>query len=394
MRPVKHVILKRVETGQTRGPDGLEFEAVRPRQSFAVEVDALSARRVEEVSHHRDIAAVAPVIPMKLIAPVSLPRRARPTSTGTAWGIHAVGAETSSLSGDGVTVAVLDTGIDASHPAFDGVELVQRNFTDESGEDLDGHGTHCAGTIFGRDVDGKRIGVAPQVPTALIGKVLGADGADSDVILTAIEWALRNGAQVISMSVGIDFPGMVVDLEDEGVPTELATSMALEGYRANILLFERLGSLVQARASFTGPCLLVAAAGNESRRDEDPDFVIAVSPPAAADGMISVAALGPDPDGGFSIASFSNYGARLSGPGVDILSAQAGGGLTTMSGTSMATPHVAGVAALWAEKLMKAGHFSQQRFTDLLVGTAVTTGLKRGFSPADVGNGIVQAPQD
>jgi len=393
MLPAKHVILKRVKTGRTRGRDGLEFEAVQPRLSFAVEVDALTARRVEEVSHHRDIAAVAPVIPMKLIAPVSLPRAAHPTSTSTAWGIHAVGADTSSLSGDGVRVAVLDTGVDASHPAFDGVELVQRNFTGESDEDLDGHGTHCAGTIFGRDIDGTRIGVAPHVSTALIGKVLDEDGADSDVIVTAIEWALRNDAQVISMSVGIDFPGMVVDLEREGVPTELATSMALEGYRANILLFERLGSLVQARASFTGPCLLVAAAGNESRRDEDPDFVIAVSPPAAADGMVSVAAVGPDPDG-FAIASFSNYGARLSGPGVDILSAQMGGGLTTMSGTSMATPHVAGVAALWAEKLMKSGHFSQQRFTDLLVGSAITASLKPGFSPADVGNGIVQAPQD
>ena len=172
MLPAKHVILKRVETGRTRGPDGLELESVQPRLSFAVEVDALTARRVEEVSHHRDIAAVAPVIPMKLIAPVSLPRAAHPTSTSTAWGIHAVGADTSSLSGDGVRVAVLDTGIDASHPAFDGVELVQRNFTGESDEDLDGHGTHCAGTIFGRDIDGKRIGVAPHVPTALIGKVL------------------------------------------------------------------------------------------------------------------------------------------------------------------------------------------------------------------------------
>ena len=393
MLPTKHVILKRVGTGHARGPDGVEFEAAQPRSSFAVEVDALTPRRLEQVSHHRDIAAVAPIIPMKLIAPVSLPRATQPTETTTAWGVRAVGADTSSMSGDGVRVAVLDTGIDASHPAFDGVELVQRNFTGESDEDLDGHGTHCAGTIFGRDIEGTRIGVAPHVPTALIGKVLGEDGADSDVIVTAIEWALRNDAQVISMSVGIDFPGMVAELQHEGVPTELATSMALEGYRANILLFERLGSLVQARASFTGPCLLVAAAGNESRRDEDPDFVIAVSPPAAAEGMVSVAAVGPNPDG-FTIASFSNYGARLSGPGVDIVSAHAGGGLTTMSGTSMATPHVAGVAALWAEKLMKAGHFSQQRFTDLLVGSAITASLKPGFSPSDVGNGMVRAPQD
>jgi hypothetical protein len=83
MLPAKHVILKRVETGPARGRDGLE--SVQPRLSFAVEVDALTTRRVEEVSHHRDIAAVAPVIPMKLIAPVSIPRAAaHPTSTSTA----------------------------------------------------------------------------------------------------------------------------------------------------------------------------------------------------------------------------------------------------------------------------------------------------------------------
>ena len=142
MLPGKQVILKR--TGRTRGPDGLE--AVQPRLSLAVEVDALTARRVEEVSHHRDIAAVAPVIPMKLIAPVSRPRAAQSTSTSTAWGIHAVGADTSSLSGDGVRVAVLDTGIDASHPAFDGVELVQRNFTGESDEDLEDTGRTAQAT--------------------------------------------------------------------------------------------------------------------------------------------------------------------------------------------------------------------------------------------------------
>jgi subtilisin family serine protease len=108
--------------------------------------------------------------------------------------------------------------------------------------------------------------------------------------------------------------------------------------------------------------------------------------------MVSVAAIGPDREG-FTIASFSNHGARLAGPGVDILSAKASGGLTTMSGTSMATPHVAGIAALWAEKLLKSGQFSQQRFTDRVVGSAVTDRLTPGFSQADVGNGVVQAPQ-
>lgn len=389
MLPTKHVILRSVETRRTRGE--ISPREVQPASPIAVEIDALTARDVAEMRRHRDVEAVAPIVPMKLISPVgSADAEAAAT---TAWGISAVGADTSPFTGDGVTVAVLDTGIDADHPAFAGVELVRKNFTSEGDDDINGHGTHCAGTIFGRDVGDQRIGVARGVTTALIGKVLGEGGGGSDVLLAAIEWALGNGAHVISMSLGIDFPGYVAALQQEGVPAELATSMALEGYRANILLFERLGSLVQARASFTGPCLLVAAAGNESRRDENPDFVIAVSPPAAADGMISVAAVGPDPDG-FTVASFSNYGARLSGPGVGVLSARVGGGLRTLSGTSMATPHVAGVAALWAEKLMKARQFSQQRFTDRLVGSAGTAGLRPDFLPADVGNGLVQAPQD
>ena len=84
-----------------------------------------------------------------------------------------MGADTSSCTGNGIVVAVLDTGIDASHPAFAGVEVIQKDFTGEGDGDQHGHGTHCAGTIFGRNVNGTRIGVAMGVKKALIGKVLG-----------------------------------------------------------------------------------------------------------------------------------------------------------------------------------------------------------------------------
>lgn len=358
-----------------------------------VEVDEMSARRAAELSRKKEVRAVAPVMPMKLIRPLGGETAAAAAAAEpVAWGVKAVKADTSPFDGSGVVVAVLDTGIDPAHPAFAGVQLERRNFTSGGEDDEDGHGTHCAGTIFGRAVGGTRIGIAAGVQKAFIGKVLGPGGGGSDQIAQAIQWAVDGGAHVISMSLGIDFPGYVRELEEDDVPTELATSMALEGYRTNILLFERLASFIAARSAFVQPTLLVAAAGNESRRGAIREFEIAVSPPAVADGFVSVAAVSQTPQG-FAVASFSNVGARVSGPGVNIKSAAVGGGLRLDSGTSMAAPHVAGVAALWAQKLTEAGELTGKLLSERLIGTATNAGMVAGFDPADVGAGLVQAPQ-
>jgi subtilisin family serine protease len=392
---VKHVILREnTAPSATRGgmPRAGVATAV-PTPPVTVEVEDLQPRQAARLARTREVVAVAPVVPMKLIAPVDLGPVSAPAADPLTWGIQAVAADASPFTGDGVVVCVLDTGIDPTHPAFAGVELVRRNFTSGSDDDTHGHGTHCAGTIFGRDVEGTRIGVARGVNKALIGKVLGEDGGGSDQIVQAIQWAVGEGAHVVSMSLGIDFPGFVKQLENAGFPTELATSMALEGYRANVLLFERLASLIRAQNLLGSATVLVAAAGNESQRDVDPDFEIAVSPPAVAEGIISVAALGQGATG-FTVASFSNVGARVSGPGVGVVSAKRGGGLVSMNGTSMATPHVAGVAALWAEKLAIGGPITGQLIADQVVGQATTEGLAPGFDRGDVGAGMVQAPQD
>jgi subtilisin family serine protease len=398
----RHIVL-RVARPATRDPflgpmaAAAGVEAAPAPADVKVDIEEATANQIPALSRQPDVVAVAPAMPMRLVAPVAtaadtapLPAPA-PAATNT-WGIAAVGADTSPCDGSGVIVAVLDTGIDKTHPAFAGITILEQDFTGAGNGDTNGHGTHCAGTIFGRDVTGTRIGVARGVTRALIGKVIGPTGGSSDHIVSAMQWALDNGANVISMSLGIDFPGYQAQLEASGKPKQVATSMALEGYRANVQLFERLASLIRARAAFSLPCIVIAAAGNESERDTDPTFVIAVAPPAVADGIISVAAVGQG-TGGFTVAPFSNTGANVAGPGVGIVSAKAGGGLRTLSGTSMATPHVAGVAALWAQRVMQTGPLTSLPWSARLIASGNMTGFAAGFEPFDFGAGLVHAPQ-
>jgi subtilisin family serine protease len=267
----KHIIL-RVTGAGSRGGGFLPGPTAGPLggadpTSMSVEIDALDSSDISRVTRNRDVVCVAPSIPMMLIEPVAtaaMPAAAagaQPAAVTADWGVRAVSADTSPFTGDGIVVAVLDTGIDSAHKAFEGVTLVRQNFTaDADGTDVHGHGTHCAGTIFGRDVDGTRIGVARGVKKALIGKVIGASGGGSDQIVSAIQWAVNEGANVISMSLGMDFPGFQKRLMQQfGFPPELATSRALEGYRANVLLFERLAGTVRAMGGFGKSAIIVAA---------------------------------------------------------------------------------------------------------------------------------------
>ncbi len=358
-----------------------------------IETDELEGKNAANLLNNKDINFVAPAMPMKLINPVSTAVPGNLTGMKNTWGVDAVGASTSPYTGSGIKIAVLDTGIDKNHLAFSGVNIKENDFTGEGNGDNNGHGTHCAGTIFGQPIAGTRFGIATGIKQALIGKVLGKNGGgSSDMIAKAILWAVQEGANVISMSLGIDFPGYVKFLETNGWPTELAVSHALEGYRANVMLFERLSSYIRATTAFSQTVITVAAAGNESKRDMNPDFEIAVSPPAVSEGIISVAALGQTANG-LSVASFSNTGTHIAGPGVDIISAKTGGGLISFSGTSMATPHVAGVAALWAEKLATTGMLNNMNLTSRLISSGTTNKMAIGFDPTDIGSGIVTAPQ-
>ena len=345
--------------------------------------------------------AISLPMPMKLIEPTEAYDVEVASLASSTWGLKAVRALESNFDGSGITIAVLDTGIDPNHPAFTNVDIVRRNFTTEGDDDQNGHGTHCAGTIFGKDVAGKRIGIARNIKRALIGKVIG-EGGTTKALAEAILWAITEGAHVISMSLGFDFPGEVNRLvkhhrqiygQTHGLDIiNPATSMALEAYRANVNLFSRLAGLVQGPSLFGQGTVIVAASGNESKRSGKLSYEIAVAPPAAGTGIISVGALG-ESNKGLDVADFSNTQVDVSAPGINVVSAIPGGGLGSKSGTSMATPHVAGVAALWAQRQLEMNRRVENKtLVSQLIASGTIEALVAKIEEEDVGTGIVQAP--
>ena len=391
-----YIILRNLSSIGTTEP--FATRSARPRAMAAlpmepeITIERLGVNAVKEASLDPTVLAVAPRMPTTLIRPFEEQVASRTTE---AWGVEAVGAKNCPFTGEGVTIAVLDTGVDAAHRAFQGITFVQKDFSGSGDGDRQGHGTHCMGTIAGRDVDGIRIGIAPGVKRALIGKVLDDSGSgSSEMIFQGIQWAVSQGADVVSMSLGFDFPGMVRGLTGQGWPVELATSSALEAYRGNLRMFDALMEMVAAQAAFTQGTVIVAAAGNESQRDIQPDFEIAASLPAAAEGVISVGAL-QQVQNGLQVASFSNTFPQISAPGVGILSAKLGGGLRSLSGTSMACPHVAGVAALWWDALRKSAlRASASAVTAKLLAGSRTNVFAPNVDFADRGMGIVTAPRE
>lgn len=351
----------------------------------------LTDAEVLDLAADPSIAALAPTMPTALNARRDL----QPASElAVSWGLAAVHADSSPLDGSGVVVALLDTGIEAKHPAFAGVQLVERDFTMTDHGDAHGHGTHCAGIIFGRDVGGVRIGVARGVTRALIGKVLSASGdGRSDWAQEAILWAFREGARVIAMPFALDFERAVADFMAEGLPRHAATQRALECYRANVRALDTLIALVRARPMLAPGALMVVAAGDDSMRDARPPqvaFRVAASPPATVTGTLAVGAVARHP-AGLIVAPFSNLYPQLCAPGVDVPSAHPGGGLALRSGTSAATAHVAGVAALWCQHL---GERSQAAAVISQMLQSCRTGVFATVPhTADTGAGLVTAPR-
>lgn len=255
----------------------------------------LSAAEVEELRAQDGVAYIEQVGEAHTLVP---------------WGLDRIdqedlpldGSYTTESDGSGTSVYILDTGIDEAHAGFGGRASVGFDATGGDGGDRQGHGTHVAGTVGADDY-----GVAPGAD--LIGvKVLGDDGSGSyDDVIAGIEWVAGNSADnaVANLSLG----GPASQAVDDAV-----NALAASGV------------------------FVAVAAGNEG---QDAGNVS----PGGAEGVVSVGAS----DQNDATASFSNHGPAVDiyAPGVGVESTVPGGGTDSFSGTSMASPHVAGAAALY-----------------------------------------------
>lgn len=231
------------------------------------------------------------------------------------WGIEKFAVDKLRIitDGDGIKLGIVDTGIDDRHP------IIAPNFggaADFTGSrngyrDVNGHGTHCSATVGGSD---PRIGVAPGA-TIYHGKGLGDGGSGGNGLIDAIQWCIDQGCTVVSNSWG--------------------------GGGQSVSWERRFQSWAEAGI------WLIFAGGNSGPNTPDTDW------PGRSLNLLNVAALNPN----MTRASFSSKGDKIdtSGPGVDIWSAKPGGGFQRMSGTSMATPFVAGLLGLYRRALELAG---------------------------------------
>lgn len=283
------------------------------------------------------------------------------------WGLKAIGMEKALYTGKGIDVCILDTGLEMAHPDFSSREIEGKSFIEgeDWNQDPNGHGTHCAGVSAGnlRTDTGKRYGIAKDC-NLKIAKVLSNKGkGTTSSVIDAIDWAISKQFKILSLS--------------------LAAPVGLNEKPS--VLFETIGI-----RALENNCLIIAAAGNDSSRPSTPK---PVSAPANSLSIMAVGAI----DGQMRIAGFSNAGLNAStggninvcAPGVDIFSSypkntKNKNNYFALSGTSMATPHVTGLAALYMEQ------FPDKTAKEIWEMIETNAKPIEGLKYRDMGSGLIQ----
>ena len=344
-------------SGEAVAEHGLTTAAFAEEDTTTHSVDPeyfMFASQINPTDYLKGVLRTAEMIAQDLgdIAPTMMLTDVSAQAAGVTWGLSACRVPQSQFSGKGIKVAVLDTGFDLGHPEFTGRSFVTNTFVGQPVQDLHGHGTHTTGTACGPlapagPIQRYGIGYDAQI---FVGKVLTNSGSGTQIqVLAGMNWAIVNKCAVISMSLGA------------AIPVQPSYTAA-------------------GAAALAAGCLIIAAAGNNSSR---PGVINPAGAPANSPTIMSVAAL----DSSLRVAVFSDgRKVDIAGPGVNVFSSWPRPTLhNTISGTSMATPHVSGCAALWAQS------------NPALRGAAlraklVATARHLPFQASDVGAGLVQAP--
>ncbi|PYS88489.1 MAG: serine protease [Acidobacteria bacterium] len=306
------------KAGARSGSVGTITPAARYFPLLGIVLGYIDRNAARELDKHGDVKELHHAYQPSLIRPVEV--AAAKATTKTTWGLRKLGIEAlwkEGLTGKDVAVGHLDTGVDGKHAAlksriaaFMEFDFQGNRVPGSSPHDTAEHGTHTAGTICGGKSGGLSIGVAPQ---AELHSGLVIEGGDVLLrILAGMEWILEQHVRVLSMSLGLRgftpfFLAVTQRLRDRGVLPAFA--IGNEGVGSS----RSPGNYAEA--------LSVGAIDKDSRV---PDFSSSIT---------------------FARPVEPNQ-PNVVAPGVDVISAKPGGGVQSMSGTSMATPHVAGVAAL------------------------------------------------
>lgn len=264
------------------------------------------ACQLEDEDHIAEVESIRGVkrVDEDLTLEIKLPGDTISLEDTIPWGVETINT-LDAWSDLKVKVGIIDTGIDLDHfdllPVNSGYNTIESN---QQPYDSNGHGTHVAGTIAARRNNKGVVGVAPKIELYPV-KSFDKDGsAKMSSLIEALQWSIDNNIQVLNMSFGVD--------KDNDTLREAITKT----YEAGITM--------------------VAAAGNDS--------TTTVNFPARYPEVIAVGAINKDK----KLADFSNYGTGLDvvAPGVNIQSTWKNGQFNKLNGTSMATPHVTGIAAL------------------------------------------------
>lgn len=318
-----------------------EFPVKRTYRLFPAVACELTIAQIDALSQELEVAMIWPDLPVRALLDVSVPTIRAPQVWETGY------------KGGGVKIAIVDTGIDIAHPDFAGRITALADFTQEGNQDLSGHGTHVAGIAAGsgKASNGKYRGVAPEA-TLYAAKVLDRDGfGPTSQVIAGIEWAVEQEVDIINLSLGTDPPCDGTDALSE------VCDMVVER-----------GFVVCAAAGNFGPDLRSVGAPGCAR------LVITVGASTDADQVADFSSRGPTADG--------RPKPDLVMPGAGIVSARAkdttiGDPLnehyTAASGTSMATPHASGLAALL---LQARPDLTPAQIKSLMISTAADLGAR------------------